>query len=73
MKNKITFSYDGVSFGNIQPQTGYGHWVGALARYNGSPVAIGNFDTNAIPGNKKVEIFQSDSWTEVDDYPTRYY
>ena len=68
LKNKINFSYDGASFGDIPSQTGNVHIWGELARYNGSPVAIG-----AYVANKKVEIFQSDSWTEVDDYPTRYF
>ena len=71
LKNKINFSYDGANFVDIQPQTGYGHYWGELARYNGSPVAIGAY---TYPfGNKKVEILQSDSWREVAEYPTRYF
>ena len=72
LKIKINFSYDGAIFADIQPQTGYGHTYGALARYNGSPVAIGGSTPN-IAYNKKVEILQSGSWTEVGDYPTRYF
>ena len=64
-KNKI--SYDGASFGNLDHQTEYDHYTGELARYNGSPVAI------AGNGVKKVEIFQSGSWADVDDYPARYF
>ena len=69
LKNKINFSYDGANFADIQPQTGYGHFYGELARYNGSPVAIGG----CYNWNKKVEILQSDSWREVAEYPTRYF
>ena len=70
LKIKINFSYDGANFADIQPQTGYGHSDGELARYNGSPVAIGGGDSYY---NKKVEILRSDSWREVAEYPTRYF
>ena len=72
LKNKLNFSYDGANFADIQPRTGYAHWAGELARYNGSPVAIGGRDSS-YNYNKKVEILQSDSWREVAEYPTRYF
>ena len=75
LKIKINFSYDGANFADIQAQTGYGHEYGELARYNGSPVGIGGYGSSSSTSsyNKKVEIFQSNLWREVAEYPTRYF
>ena len=65
-KKKQNFSFDNDKFTDLQVESEYPHVYGALARYNGNPLAIGS------SSNTKVEIFQNDAWKNADDYPTRY-
>ena len=74
VKRYLTFSlfyFDGVFFEDFQPETQHPHFLGVLARYDGSPLAIGG-GTPSEMFNKKTEILKDGLWNELDDYGTRY-
>ena len=61
-----SLSYDGLVF-HKQADSKNGHYYTTLAKIDESPLAVGGYD----PTIKKAEILdiQSNTWTEVADYP----